>query len=334
MSRPAISIIIPVYNRAKLVGEAIESILAQTSPHWELIVVDDGSTDNTWSVLENYSKLDSRIKVLKRHGEPKGANRCRNQGAEKAKGAYLFFLDSDDLLGSGFVDTRENLIAANPEPEMIITLEGAFEKTPSEGYFFSRRLFDKEDDLVRFFKRDNPWLTSGPIIKKNSFDKVNGFNELLNSGQEWDLFVRILLGGISYKKVNNVDNVDVFKRMSPDIATISNRNTPEKRYFDNVNTFNSIMPVLKDSNKLKGNRVFRVLVVKYFFHYCAEIAGDGKNKLAVSFWKELYSHNLVGFCEWLYWRVYFEKLFFQTKIVKRIMESFILRFFPGSYFYR
>ncbi|MDP1069351.1 glycosyltransferase family 2 protein, partial [Klebsiella pneumoniae] len=63
---PIVSIIIPVYNRPVLVAEAIESVLAQSNPNWELIVVDDGSTDHTWEVLESYAAKDERIRVFKR----------------------------------------------------------------------------------------------------------------------------------------------------------------------------------------------------------------------------------------------------------------------------
>ena len=107
---PIVSIIIPVYNRPTLVAEALDSVLAQTNPNWECIVVDDGSTDNTWQVLEEYAKKDDRIRVYKRDREPKGANRCRNMGAELAKSNYLFFLDSDDLIGETFIETRKNIL--------------------------------------------------------------------------------------------------------------------------------------------------------------------------------------------------------------------------------
>lgn len=89
---PLISIIIPVYNREKLVQETLVSVIAQTNENWECIVIDDGSTDKTWQGLETYSKKDDRIKPIKRYRGPKRANTCRNIGIENSEGEYLIFL--------------------------------------------------------------------------------------------------------------------------------------------------------------------------------------------------------------------------------------------------
>src|SRR5690554_5694001 len=101
-----ISIIIPVFNRQKLIKETLDSVLAQIYENWECIVVDDGSTDETWEVLEQYAKKDARIKIHKRHRDPKGAPTCRNIGMELSEGEYLIFLDSDDLLAKWALQHR------------------------------------------------------------------------------------------------------------------------------------------------------------------------------------------------------------------------------------
>lgn len=107
-----ISIIIPVYNRKKLIVSAIESILHQTSKEWELIIVDDLSTDGTWNKISQYaSDSKGRIKVHQRNREPKGAPTCRNIGLELAKSDYVLFLDSDDILAPWCIETRNNLIS-------------------------------------------------------------------------------------------------------------------------------------------------------------------------------------------------------------------------------
>ena len=87
MQNRLISIIIPIFNRASLLSETLDSILAQTYSHWECIIVDDGSTDNTQDVIDRYLKLDSRFRCFSRpSNRPKGANACRNFGYEKSKG--------------------------------------------------------------------------------------------------------------------------------------------------------------------------------------------------------------------------------------------------------
>lgn len=94
--QPLISIITPAYNVEKYIGRTIESVLNQTYPNWELIIVDDHSKDDTWKVASEYAVTNSRIKVIKTT-ENGGAGVARNTGIKQATGDYIAFLDSDDL---------------------------------------------------------------------------------------------------------------------------------------------------------------------------------------------------------------------------------------------
>jgi len=93
--KPKVSVIIPTRNRANLLSRAIKSVLNQTFRNFELIIVDDESTDNTKKVVKNFQKKDSRIKYifLKNH---KGVARARNTGIKNSKGEYIAFLDDDE----------------------------------------------------------------------------------------------------------------------------------------------------------------------------------------------------------------------------------------------
>lgn len=94
MEKDKFSIIVPVYNVEKYVGDCISSILAQTYPHFELILVDDGSTDESGNICDRYAAQDSRIKVI--HQANGGVSRARNKGIEAATGQWICFIDSDD----------------------------------------------------------------------------------------------------------------------------------------------------------------------------------------------------------------------------------------------
>ncbi len=96
INKPLVSIITPCYNSAKYIGETIESVLNQNYTNWEMIIVDDISTDNTVEVVRNYQKKDERIKfyVLSEKG---GASLARNKAIKESKGKYIAFLDSDDV---------------------------------------------------------------------------------------------------------------------------------------------------------------------------------------------------------------------------------------------
>ncbi len=92
-----VSVIMPVYNSEKYISEAVESVLSQTYQNWEILVIDDGSTDNTKSIVESYIAKDTRIKYISLGHNSGGPARPRNIGITNASGEYIAFLDSDDL---------------------------------------------------------------------------------------------------------------------------------------------------------------------------------------------------------------------------------------------
>jgi len=96
MSTAFISVIMPVYNRAEFIGEAIQSILSQTYKNFELIIIDDASTDNTLKVISEFTDDDDRILLLK-NKKNEGVAATRNRGIEIAKGEFIAFMDSDDI---------------------------------------------------------------------------------------------------------------------------------------------------------------------------------------------------------------------------------------------
>ena len=111
-----ISIIIPTYNRAKFLPRAIESVINQTFKDWELIIVDDGSTDKTSNVVKQYQ--DNRIRYIYQENSERSA--ARNNGIKHAKGKYICFLDSDDYYLSSHLEKLNNFIAETSEPKVMI----------------------------------------------------------------------------------------------------------------------------------------------------------------------------------------------------------------------
>ena len=130
-----VSIITPTFNREKYIEETIQSVISQTTSNWELIIIDDGSSDNTLEILNRYSKKDKRIHVYQRESKPKGANHCRNIGIEKSNGKYLMFLDSDDLLLPWCLDERIHFATKNHKKDVWIFPTLLFKKTNSSFFF-------------------------------------------------------------------------------------------------------------------------------------------------------------------------------------------------------
>ena len=97
-----ISVIVPVYNVEKYLPRCIESILRQTYPHFELILVDDGSLNKSGAICDRYAKKDARVKVI--HKENAGISTARNAGVDMAQGEYISFVDSDDWVREDYLE--------------------------------------------------------------------------------------------------------------------------------------------------------------------------------------------------------------------------------------
>ena len=111
MEKGLVSIITPCYNGAKYIGETIESVIAQTYPQWEMIIVDDGSKDNSGEVIKEYSEKDSRIQYYKQANA--GSAAARNNGIRRAKGQYIALLDADDLWRPEFLEKQIRFMKEN-----------------------------------------------------------------------------------------------------------------------------------------------------------------------------------------------------------------------------
>ena len=107
-----VSVIVPVYNVEDYLCECLDSLITQTLSDIEIICINDGSTDNSLEILTNYSKRDSRIKIITQ--ENKGLSSARNRGFEFINGKYTYFIDSDDILKSDALEKLYNLAEANP----------------------------------------------------------------------------------------------------------------------------------------------------------------------------------------------------------------------------
>src|SRR4051812_3011819 len=101
-----VSVIIPNYNKGAFIKETLDSLLNQKYEHWEAIIVDDGSTDDSIKIYNEYLGKDTRFQLVSRDRLPKGGSTCRNIGLQQAKGEFILFVDSDDLLAPHCLQSR------------------------------------------------------------------------------------------------------------------------------------------------------------------------------------------------------------------------------------
>lgn len=197
---PKVSIITPTYNRANFICEALDFIIGQTYKNWECIIIDDGSTDNTKRNLSPYLKKDNRLKYIQRSIHyKKGPSGCRNQGLDIAKGDYIIFFDSDDIVHPDVLDICLEVL------ENKDLLFCRYDKTPFIGKW--RKLdFNKNRDFKSHnFNRQDiedmvtnkiPFACCTVMWHKNSIG-LKRFNEDLIYAEEWEFYTRILSSGIS-----------------------------------------------------------------------------------------------------------------------------------------
>ena len=146
-----VSVVVPAYNCADCIGQAIDSILDQKYPFIEIIFVDDGSTDDTQKVLESYQ---NRITVLSQPNS--GAAAARNTGLKSANGAYVSFLDSDDIWLPGKVDAQVKYLELHPDVGMVYHSWEVW-RTDSEGKFLLPEL-DNIDSVNHLDTDNSGWI--------------------------------------------------------------------------------------------------------------------------------------------------------------------------------
>jgi len=193
-----VSIIMPNYNKAKFIAESIESVIKQTYSNWELIIVDDISTDNSLEIIQSFSKVSTKISFHIRKSKKKGGSACRNIGIDKTKGEYIVFLDSDDLLETFCLQQRINIIKQYNELDFAVFPIGTFYKKigDSTSYWIP----PKSNHLKKFLAHELPWHTSSVIWRKRFIEKLKGFNENFIRLQDVELHTKALLeNNCSYK---------------------------------------------------------------------------------------------------------------------------------------
>ena len=220
---PLVSVIIPHFERMNLLRETLDSLASQTFENWEALVVDDGSRDDDWIELQ---RLETpRVRILRRKDDPQGPGRCRNLGLANARGHYVLFLDSDDLLAPWCLQQRLLHVSRVLDADLCVFPVLLFRDTPGDCDLMWNEMDNGDNDLHRFLRSDPPWCVSSPLWKTQALKSIGGFNERVVYGDDADLHTRGLLAGLPYRKIKDA-LPDVFIRRS-NADRITSRLSPE-----------------------------------------------------------------------------------------------------------
>lgn len=180
--KPIVSIIIPCYNAAKFLEYTIESVLDQSFKEWEIILINDGSMDNTEEICLKFCVSSKKIKYLFQTNS--GVCQARNNGIKISKGEYILCLDADDLISSNFLEETVKLMDSNPDLTIATSSIEFFGR--SRGVLnvvsYSLDVLLAENQLV---------ITS--LFRRRDFERIGGFNKNMNEGfEDWDFWISIL----------------------------------------------------------------------------------------------------------------------------------------------
>jgi len=192
-----VSVIIPTYNRAGYLGEAIQSVLDQAFGDFELIVVDDGSTDSTREVVSSF--IDTRVRYI--YQENGGVSSARNTGIKASEAEYIAFIDSDDIWLPGNLELKVKLLDSRPEVGLVCSDAYFFDN--NTGTTLGRRWHDRtlhdwvnlekiaKQPLKELLYKGCFIMPQATMIRRRVFATVGYFDESLPTSEDWDLFVRI-----------------------------------------------------------------------------------------------------------------------------------------------
>lgn len=198
--KPLISVIIPTFNYARFLPEAIKSVQRQSEGRWELIIVDDGSTDQTREIVIPHLK-DGQIIYL--YQKNRGLPAARNAGLAKARGDLIAFLDADDLYLPDKLAKQVSVLQRQPEYGLTYSDVRYFYDDKKNQLFSRKYPRYYGNDSIKILQQNFIPSTS-PLIRRECFDKAGFFNERSNFAEDWEMWIRMALVGIQFHYLDEV----------------------------------------------------------------------------------------------------------------------------------
>lgn len=266
--KPKFSIIIPCYNIEKYISKTLESVFNQTYQSFEIILIDDGSKDNTGKILDDYSKKDKRIKVV--HKENEGVSVARNIGIENAVGEYIYFLDGDDLIENNLLKRADEVFKNNKAEifsfgfNMVYKNGEIKRKYSSEKY--NNQIIKSKEFLSLFFTKKIGQHMCSFIVKRELVQNKIFFTKGLERGEDLEFQIKMLLGD----NLVYYDKTPFFKYVSRDGSVVQSK--VKLNIFNFLEVLENFREDIKDEKLKKDLEYF---FVTYYFYTLKEMALKG-----------------------------------------------------------
>ena len=189
-----VSVVIPVFEAANFITDTLETVATQTTLPLEVVIVDDGSQDNTCDVIESFSKANPQIKIRLLREAHCGPGNARNAGVNAAKGSWIAFLDSDDLWHSNKLEQMAVAHQTNPEANILChnEIHRRFDNTDSVTDYSIG--FRSDDSVSAQLFTNNRFSTSAVVCRRDMILACGGFDSTLPNAQDYELWLRMSPG--------------------------------------------------------------------------------------------------------------------------------------------
>ena len=261
-NQPNISIFIPVYNMEKYLGETLESLLAQTYKLFEIIIADDGSTDNTKKIAEAFATKDSRIKIFS--FSHRGEVAARNDALQKisTRSKYILNHDGDDISLPNKLESLVEFLELHHDIDIVGCYAEYFD---DEGNYKGKPLLEWDPERIKStFGNINSMINSASLIRRIVFEKIGNYREEFRSVDDYDFFARALMAGF---RLANIPQILHKIRIHP--RSVSAINSSKQRELELIikNRYNkslTLKPMLDVRNKL--NKRLNILHTIEFYY--------------------------------------------------------------------
>lgn len=193
-----LSVVIPCFNKEDYLIKMISCIMRQTFADWELILVDDGSTKESFNKVHDFVSTDGRIQHIHRHRLPKNGDTCRNIGMDMAKGEYIIIFDADDLITDNCFENRVRFMEEHPECDYATFPSGSFEDGHEEAITHRANYRIEHDILYNLLSAKYPFTVWGNIYRRSSLHDIR-WDEHVYVYQDFDFMVQCAMANLKHE---------------------------------------------------------------------------------------------------------------------------------------